>query len=57
MLSGENGNAYNISADSGEWYMRELADMIASHAGKKLYLICQMKKKNRIFNCYQSIAG
>ena len=36
MLSGENGNAYNISADSGEWYMRELADMIASHAGKKV---------------------
>lgn len=36
MLSGENGNAYNISADSGEWYMRELADMIAAHAGKKV---------------------
>ena len=36
MLNGENGNAYNISADSGEWYMRELADMAASHAGKKV---------------------
>lgn len=36
MLSGESGNAYNISADSGEWYMRELADMIAAHAGKKV---------------------
>lgn len=49
MLSGENGNAYNISADSGEWYMRELADMIASHAGKKLYLTCRMKKKKQDF--------
>lgn len=36
MLRGENGNAYNISADSGEWCMRELADRIASHADKKV---------------------
>ena len=36
MFKGKNGEAYNISSDSGNWYMRELAEMAADIAEKKV---------------------
>ena len=36
MFKGENQNAYNISSDSGNWYMKDVAEMAANSVGKKV---------------------
>ena len=36
MFKGENQNAYNISSDCGNWYMRDVAEMAANTVGKKV---------------------
>lgn len=36
MFKGENKNAYNISSDCGNWYMRDVAKMAANTVGKRV---------------------
>ena len=36
MFKGQNGEAYNIASDLGNWYMKELAEMAADTVGRKV---------------------